>query len=237
MALGLVAVIGVIAIAAAIYLWAHRVEAVPGMIYYPGGAFPFGAHKMPVNLGPFYIDETEVSNADYAEFCRATGCPPPTGTPNLPVVNVTVAKARAYAKWKGRRMLTVLEWERAARGVDALRYPWGDADDPKRANVLDNPTLTAHALMPVRSFAKLPEYQMAGNAWEMVDSPVVPSDADLAMFSSLLTPAPTRDEPWIQIRGGSFNTPLSAAVTYEYRAIPERYSAADIGFRCAKSFP
>ncbi len=40
--LSLVSVIGIIAIAAAIYLWAHRVVAVPGMIYYPGGAFPFG---------------------------------------------------------------------------------------------------------------------------------------------------------------------------------------------------
>src|SRR6202011_769985 len=69
--LSLVAVIGVIAIAAAIYLWTHRVVAVPGMIYYPGGAFPFGPDKKPVNLGPFYIDETEVSNGDYAEFCRA----------------------------------------------------------------------------------------------------------------------------------------------------------------------
>ena len=71
--LTMLAIIGVIVIAIAAYLWMHRVEAVPGMIYYPGGAFPFGPDQKPVNLGPFYIDETEVSNADYAEFCRATG--------------------------------------------------------------------------------------------------------------------------------------------------------------------
>ncbi len=172
--LSLVAVIGVIALAAAIYLWAHRVVAVPGMIYYPGGAFPFGPNNKPVNLGPFYIDETEVSNAEYAEFCRATGCAPPTGAPDLPVVGVTIAQARAYAQWKGRRLPTAQEWERAARGVDAMRYPWGNEEDPKRANVLDNPTLVNHALMPVRSFAKLPEYQMAGNAWELIDTPAMP---------------------------------------------------------------
>src|SRR5450631_3678414 len=107
--LTLVAVIGVIALAAAIYLWAHRVVAVPGMIYYPGGAFPFGPNEKPVNLGPFYIDETEVSNADYAEFCRASGCAPPTAAPDLPVVGVTIAQARAYARWKGRRLPTAQE--------------------------------------------------------------------------------------------------------------------------------
>ena len=233
----LVAVIGVIAIAAAIFLWAHRVEAIPGMIYYPGGAFPFGPDKKPVNLGPFYIDETEVSNADFAEFCRVTRCPPPAGAPDLPVVRVTIAQARAYAQWKGRRLPTAQEWERAARGVDAMRYPWGNEEDSKRANLLDNPTLVNHALMPVRSFAKLPEYQMAGNAWEMIDTPVTPSDAAVAMFSALVTPAPTREERWIQIRGGSYNTPLPAAVTYEYSPIPERFSGPDIGFRCAKTFP
>jgi formylglycine-generating enzyme required for sulfatase activity len=233
----LVAVIGVIAIAAAVYLWAHRVVAVPGMIYYPGGAFPFGPDKKPVNLGPFYIDEAEVSNADYAEFCRATGCEPPPGAPDLPVVLVTIAQARAYAQWKGRRLPTAQEWERAARGVDALRYPWGNDEDPKRANLLDNPTLRNHALMPVHSFTKTPEYQMAGNVWEMLDTPATPSGQAVAKFATLLNPPATRDEPWIQMRGGSYNTPLAAAVAYEYTPIPERYSSADIGFRCAKSFP
>jgi formylglycine-generating enzyme required for sulfatase activity len=229
--LGLLAAIGVVTGAAAIYLWAHRVVAVPGMIYYPGGAFPFGPNKKPVNLGPFYIDEAEVSNADFAEFCRATGCAPPTGAADLPVVQITVGDARAYARWKGRRLPTAEEWERAARGVDALRYPWGKDEDPKRANLLDNPTLMHHALMPVRSFAKTPEYQMAGNAWEMVDTPVTPNDVAVVRFAT------SRGERWIQIRGGSYNTPLAAAVTYEYRPIPERYASSEIGFRCAKSFP
>ncbi|MEO8050010.1 MAG: bifunctional serine/threonine-protein kinase/formylglycine-generating enzyme family protein [Acidobacteriota bacterium] len=235
--LSLVTIIGVIVIVAGIYLWSKRVVAVPGMIYYPGGAFPFGPDKKPVNLGPFYIDESEVSNADYAEFCSATGCAPPTGAPDLPVIRVTIAQARAYAQWKGRRLPTAQEWERAARGVDAMRYPWGNEEDPKRANLLDNPTLVNHALMPVRSFAKLPEYQMAGNAWEMIDTPVTPSDAAVAMFSTLVTPAPTRAEKWFQIRGGSYNTPLPAAVGYEYSPIPESFLGPDIGFRCAKSFP
>jgi serine/threonine-protein kinase len=234
--LAFLGVVGVIGIAAGIYLWMHRVPAIPDMVYYPGGAFPFGPDKKPMNLGPFYIDETEVSNAEYAEFCRATGCTPPPGAPELPVTRVTIAQARAYAQWKGKRLPTAPEWERAARGVDGVRYPWGDAEDPKRANLLDNPTLVNHGLMPVKSFAKTPEYQMAGNAWELIDDPVTPSTAAVAMFANLLTPAPTASEKWFQIRGGSYNTPLPAAVTYEYSPIPERFSGPDIGFRCVKTF-
>jgi formylglycine-generating enzyme required for sulfatase activity len=229
----LVVLIGLITSAAGVYLWVHRVFAVPGMVYYPGGAFPFGPDNKPMNLGPFYMDAMEVSNADFAEFCRSAGCTPPAGAPNLPVVNVTVAQARAFAQWKGRRLPTPAEWERASRGVDSLRYPWGREEDPKRANVLDNPILTQHALIPVKSFAATPEYQMVGNVWEMLEGPVIPTAEDLARFAQLTPPA-TADEKWIQIRGGSFNTPLADAVTYQYRAIPERYAALDIGFRCAK---
>jgi hypothetical protein len=56
--LSLVAVIGVIALAAAIYLWAHRVVAVPGMIYYPGGAFPFGRDNRPISTRPKFPTPT-----------------------------------------------------------------------------------------------------------------------------------------------------------------------------------
>ena len=229
--IGMVILIGLITGAAGVYLWVHRVLAIPGMIYYPGGAFPFGPTSKPVNLGPFYIDETEVSNADFAEFCQATGCTPPGGAADLPVVNVTIAQARAFARWKGKRLPTAQEWERAARNVDALRYPWGQEEDPKRANVLDNPALNQHGLMPVKSFAATPEYQMAGNVWEMVESPAVPTAADSARFGALPS-----NEKWIQIRGGAFDAPLSAAVTYEYRAIPESRSASNVGFRCARDF-
>ena len=113
--------IGLITSAAGVYLWVHRVFKVPGMVYYPGGAFPFGPNSKAVNLGPFYIDETEVSNADFAEFCKATGCTPPGGAPELPVVNVTIAQARAFARWKGKRLPTAQEWERAARDRKSTR--------------------------------------------------------------------------------------------------------------------
>jgi formylglycine-generating enzyme required for sulfatase activity len=149
-------------------------------------------------------------------------------------VNITVAQARAFCTAQGKRLPTELEWERAARKLDGGRYPWGNVPDATKANVKDNNSLPQHALMPVKSFEPYPVYQMAGNVWEMMEGEAAPRESELARFATLMPPA-TASERWIQVRGGSFNTPLTAAVTYEWMSIPERYSADDIGFRCAKN--
>jgi formylglycine-generating enzyme required for sulfatase activity len=140
-----------------------------------------------------------------------------------------VIQARSYAAWKGKRLPTALEWERAARGTSGNKYPWGNADDASLANV------GTDALKPVKSYAAYPEYQMAGNAWEMVEGEVTPSADAKARFAKLMKLTP--QDKWITMRGGSFFTKLDAAVAYEFASIPERYSASDIGFRCAKSAP
>jgi len=229
-------------LATMIYVWMGRVPAVPGMLYVPEGNFKAGPDAKTTQLNAFYIDETEVSNADFVEFCRATGCIPSTASPDLPVVNITFAQAEAFAKWKGKRLPTALEWERAARGIDGDLYPWGNAADASQANLADNKKLPSHALMPVKSFKRVPAYQMAGNAWEMIDAEVAPDDAAVAKFAASLSPSPTAQEKapaapgkWIQIRGGSFQTPVADAVAYKWTAIPEVYAASDIGFRCAKT--
>ena len=78
---------------------------------------------------------------------------------------------------------------------------------------------------------------MAGNVFELVDTPVTPSSVAAERFAKLLHPSPAANERWYQARGGSYNTPLAAAVAYEYTPIPERYAADDIGFRCVKDAP
>ena len=210
--IGMMAVVAVVVSAMGALLWLRKSPGIPGMIYFSAGSFRSGPDRKIVTLPAFFIDETEVSNADFADFCRANQCPAPAGPSDLPVVNVTVAQARAYAQWKGKRLPTALEWERAARGIDGYRFPWGDSEDPSRANVRDNPSLREHSLMPVRFFAASPLFQLVGNAWEIVEGAGAP-----------------------EIRGGSFNTPLAEVPTSQGKPIPESYSAPDIGFRCARN--
>jgi serine/threonine protein kinase len=207
---------------------------IPGMVYIPAGTFLSGEKNTPTPLHAFYIDEMEVSNAEYAEFCAANGCTAPTAAPDLPVVNVTVANARKYAAWKDKRLPTALEWERAARGTDGAIYPWGDNEDKSKGNVAGT------ALKPVKSYDPYHgAYQMAGNAWEMVEGNVEPSEGAKATFTKQkkLTPPLNADDKWITVRGGSFEFPLRFAVAWDFASIPERWSAPDIGFRCAKLAP
>ena len=144
-----IALAAALALAAGIAFWMMRspsVPVVPGMVYIPAGTFLAGENKKPTELAAFFIDETEVSNAD---FCKAIGCSVEPGTENLPRVGIAVAEARGYAQKIGKRLPTSLEWERAVRGTQGALFPWGDQKDTAKANVSDNPA-SPHELMPVR---------------------------------------------------------------------------------------
>jgi len=103
-----------------------------------------------VYTAPFWIDRYEVTNDVYARFVRATkhrapahstpastlweNDAPISGIGAHPVVNVSWDDAVAYCSWVGKRLPTEAEWEKAARGTDGRRYPWGNEWDFKRAN-------------------------------------------------------------------------------------------------------
>jgi formylglycine-generating enzyme required for sulfatase activity len=208
------------------------------MVLVPAGEFAFGGDKQRLSLPAFYIDRTEVPNAEYAKFCQATSHPLPdrfpADQPTFPVVNVTIAEARDFAAWAGKRLPNSQEWEKAARGIDGRAFPWGNEHDPSRANV------DTHQLRPVNDFAggasPSGALQMVGNAWEFVDQLRPPSQDALKMFPKL-KPPPRADEPWYMIRGQSCGEPLLDAVIHESAPVPGRWKDIYIGFRCVKSAP
>ncbi len=96
-----------------------------------------------VSLPRFYIDQFEVTNIEYKRFVDATGYPPPPNWVDgnyaeeadfYPVVEVSWWDGMCFARWAGKRLPTESEWEKAARGTDGRRYPWGAAFDDKYAN-------------------------------------------------------------------------------------------------------
>ena len=171
------------------------------LVLVPAGSFPMGVPpgdrdggrdeypRHEVTLDAFYIDKFEVTNGRYLEFVRATahrvpqhptkpnrnlweGGLMPESIVDRPVINVDWFDAEAYCKWAGRRLPTEAEWEKAARGGDDRRFPWGNVEPTHKHLNFNQQWKGEKTLMPVGSYeaGKSPygAYDMAGNVWEWV---------------------------------------------------------------------
>ena len=132
----------------------------------------------------FALDETPVTNAQYACFLQATGYRPkrrenflkhwrdgrpPAGREDHPVVYVDLDDTRAYANWAGKRLPSEEEWQYAAQGTDGRTYPWGEHLEPGRCNQGETGGTT-----PVKAFpdgrSPFGCYDMCGNVWQWTES-------------------------------------------------------------------
>jgi alpha-tubulin suppressor-like RCC1 family protein/formylglycine-generating enzyme required for sulfatase activity len=101
--------------------------------YIPAGVFIIGngasdAPQRPVYLSGYSMDITEVTNAQFGEYWRATHSSSATSLAdanNQPAVNVRWLDAKNYCQWAGKRLPTEAQWEKAARGSTPGPYPWG----------------------------------------------------------------------------------------------------------------
>lgn len=218
-----------------------------GMAYVPGGDFMMGLNdskneaekpSYKVTVKPFYMDLTEVTNEDYAEFVKAEKRQPPvewkngsypSGQAKFPVVGVDWNDARSYARWAGKRLPTEEEWEFAARGKDEFRYPWGNEWKAGNANA-DSASQSITEVGKYKGESPFGMKDMVGNVWEWTDS-------DFKAYpNGKLPEAFVGKENLKTIRGGSFEATKDFA-TSTYRigwAATGATTYARTGFRCVK---
>jgi len=121
------------------------------------GAFQGANPGCKVTLDAFWVYKNDVTVAQYRKYCDATGkeMPPAPGwgwKDDHPVVNVTWDEAKAYCDWAGVALPTEAQWEKAARGTDGRKYPWGKGWDPRKLQCSKKNGGDAVSTAPVGSF-------------------------------------------------------------------------------------
>lgn len=202
-----------------------------------------------VLMPSFYIDATEVTNSEYAQFVQATGHKPPShwvkgkvpeNAGSLPVVNVSYHDAEAYAQWAGKRLPTEIEWERAAKGSAGFSYPYGAQYHPDFANTEGDGLQPVGSYAAILSYARLPEgstgayiANMRGNVSEWTASVFseqydVPVD-EQGVYNSYKA---NRSGPFKVVRGGSYRSSAPTATTMYRERMHQDDINAHTGFRC-----
>lgn len=214
-----------------------------GMAYVPAGPFIFGSEnssnlRVEVVDQGFWIDRYPVTNGQFCEFLAAFGNKEEGGAnwvdykrsrisnklksrpgyEQHPVTGVSWYGARAFAKWAGKRLPTELEWEKAARGLDGRKYPWGEIFDTRRCNTKES---GMNRTTPVGQYVEAGGNSygvedMAGNVWEWTSSTWSESDKNPV------------------VRGGSWSS-YNQFATCTYRYYYRGRCSVDVGFRCARN--
>jgi len=208
-----------------------------------------------LHVDNYWIDIYETTNGEYLDFVLATGHRPAldetcetdscwsgnlwkdktfhVSVANQPVTQVSWHDADAYCRWRGKRLPTEAEWEKAARGPNGRYYPWGKASPKKRATYKrkwkGKFTMTNVGSYP-RGVSYYGIHDMAGNVWEWVNDWY---ERNYYRKSPLRNPKGPGKGYFKITRGGSWvNFADTLRTTLRRWSLPDvRFN--DTGFRCA----
>lgn len=227
----------------------------PEMVTIPGGTFFRGCNQavedctnltdqVPlamINVSTFTIDGTEVTQAAYKQCIDAGMCTAPStafdplNKGSHPVGGVTWQQAVDYCEYKGKRLPTEAEWEKASRGADGRKYPWGNFDQTCQLAHYLNCPLGDTSTLPVSSKAGDSPFglkDMSGNISEWVSD---------WYNNQYYQASPTTDPPgptagtYKVIRGGGFGYgSIYLRTSNRYFGLPTT-AVSSIGFRCARN--
>lgn len=229
------------------------------MVFVPAGDFLMGSTgsdsaaernekpQRPVNLDAFWIDQHEVTNAQYARCVSAGSCQSPSSTAsdsrdfyygnsefdNYPVLWVSWQDAQNYCAWASKQLPTEAQWEKAARGTDGRIYPWGNEFDAGLLNVNSEMKDTLPVGRYPEGASPYGAVDMAGNVFEWVADWF---DSEYYAKSPLANPqGPDSGEVRV-LRGGAWRNQGDVRTAHRTGEAAD-YSNFYIGFRCAQSAP
>ncbi len=222
------------------------------MVLVSRGPFSMGPDRREVFLDAFYLARHPVTNRQFAKFLHITGYQPddseehrflshwrrgrcPKELLDHPVVFVSWLDANAYCAWAGRRLPTEAEWEKAARGTDGRKYPWGRSDPtPELANFGRTEGGTSRVGARPEGRSPYGVLDMAGNVWEWCE------DADKPKF---YLAGPNRNPRHVPAdpsaarvaRGGSWLYDARSLRTVARVSFAPHFRLDGVGFRVALS--
>lgn len=238
------------------------------MILIPAGQFMMGSDSLQtaaqnrpqhkVDLPAFRMDKYLVTNAQYARFVAAkhyrapldwTDGRIPAGKELYPVTMVSWYDAHNYCVSVGKRLPKEAEWEKAARGTDGRRWPWGERMDATRLNTYYTVGSATEVTRYPQGASPYGVMDMAGNVSQWIGEDFMPypgSDAPAELFQGKIAVASTPadramkvvdlvgvDAKYKVLRGGSWKSDPFSTATYHRNFSWPHYASDFFGFRCA----
>lgn len=225
------------------------------MVYVPPGEFMMGANTTllgdelrlhNVYLSAYWIDQTEVTVAQFRRCIQAGDCSAPETTDNCnfsdpakldhPVNCVDWNQAATYCAWAGKRLPSEAEWEKAARSIDERLYPWGNqVPDATLANFANNIGSTSAVGSYSGGTSPYGALDMAGNVSEWVEDWFDRAYQDYYSQLSDSDPSGPSSGQNRVFRGGSWDSESDYLRTTVRDSEFPGNSHSNLGFRCTLS--